>query len=62
MQRQVNKVHTNDFMDSLEKEFDGHGIYGVEFILDELNRQKTTEVKNQLNDGIDWFGLSDLSI
>ncbi|MGR9051863.1 MAG: hypothetical protein ACU84J_04380 [Gammaproteobacteria bacterium] len=61
MQAQMNTSRLN-MMDVLFQDFDGHSIYGVELVLDELGeRTKTTAMKKN-NDDVDWFGLWDLCI
>jgi len=43
-------------------EFNGHSIYGLEFILDDFYKKTKDTPEKKDPDNIDWFGLSDLSI
>ena len=44
-------------------EFNGQGVYGLEFILDELAAEKVVVQTAPKDDtDYDWFGLSDLCI
>jgi len=61
MQTQTNNNHPN-IVETTLSEFNGHSIYGLEFILDDFyNKTKDTSSKKDTSN-IDWFGLSDLSI
>jgi hypothetical protein len=43
-------------------EFNGHSIYGLEFILEDFYKKKQDTLEKRNPENIDWFGLSDLSI
>jgi hypothetical protein len=61
MQAKVNNNHAN-ILETLFQEFEGHSIYGLELILDELYDKSRHESAKKDADPVDWFGLSDLSI
>ena len=61
MQTQVNSSRS-DIWETLFQEFEGHSIYGLEFILDELYEKTRHDPAKKDADTIDWFGLWDLSI
>jgi hypothetical protein len=43
-------------------EFNGHSIYGLEFILEDFYKKNQDTLEKRNPENIDWFGLSDLSI
>ncbi|MGR9044669.1 MAG: hypothetical protein ACU83N_05195 [Gammaproteobacteria bacterium] len=61
MKAQFNNRRKN-IVDRVFYEFNGHSIYGLEFIMDELYENIRHEVVKKDTDNVDWFGLSDLSI
>ena len=56
---EIDTTHSN-ILDAVFREFNGHPVYGIEFILDELSDQKEVDapLKNDLA-STDWFGLTD---
>ena len=50
---------SSNILDTVFREFNGHPVYGIEFILDELSDQKEVDapLKNDLA-STDWFGLT----
>lgn len=61
MQAQMNTIRAN-LMETLMQEFNGHSVYGLELILDELYDKMRHESAKKGRDKVDWFGFSDLSL
>ncbi|MGZ5052977.1 MAG: hypothetical protein ACXWF8_19190 [Methylobacter sp.] len=47
----------DDIAAPMNQAFDNSSFYGLEYILDELNKEKSAPQQNQ--DALDWFGASD---
>ncbi|MCF6249646.1 MAG: hypothetical protein L3J75_00050 [Methylococcaceae bacterium] len=62
MKTQAFYNHPN-MLEDFSKEFNGNNIYGLEYILDELDETKeaSKSIKSD-STNTDWFGLSDLCI
>lgn len=61
MQTQTNNNRPN-IIETTLSEFNGHSIYGLEFILEDFYKKNQDTLEKRDPENIDWFGLSDLSI